>query len=573
MRQLAHYFLVVSLLLLSPCGFAADPVRARQGMVVSNDLIASRVGVEILRQGGNAVDAAIAVGLALAVTYPAAGNVGGGGFMLIRLADGTSTFIDFREKAPASATRDMYRTVKNHEAIRSDYQGQQMQMSLSESIVGWRAPGVPGTVRGLEMASQKYGKLPWKAVVDPAVKLARDGFDVQYNLAASLRNSTRLLGRFAETNRIFLRDGNFYEPGETFQQPDLARVLERVATEGSRGFYEGETATLIAKAMKENGGEITLEDLKNYHAVERKPLETTYNGYQVLTSPPPSSGGVGIAQMLGMLEGSGYQQGGFNAASTWHYVAEVMRRYYADRSKYLADPDFYTVPLSTLLDKQYLVARRATISPEKASTSDEILPGKAAGFESMETTHYSVVDSAGNAVAVTYTLNGSYGSGVTVPGTGILLNNEMDDFATKPGEPNMFGLVQGEANRVEPGKRPLSSMTPTILTKDGKLSMVVGSPGGGRIINAVLQAILNVVDFKMNAQDAVDAPRIHHQWQPDKLYVQDGISPDTRTILKSMGHDVTPSGYIGRLQAIVVRDDGWLEGGTNSIPHGGAVGY
>jgi gamma-glutamyltranspeptidase/glutathione hydrolase len=324
--------------------------------------------------------------------------------------------------------------------------------------------------------------------------------------------------------------------------------------------------------MQENGGEITLADLKNYHAVERAPLVTEYKGHKVITAPPPSSGGVGIVQMLGMLDGSGYEQGGFNAASTWHYLAEVMRRYYADRSEYLADPDFYAVPLSRLLDRQYLAARRASIDRGKATPSPAIAPGKAAGFESMETTHFSVVDSEGNAVALTYTLNGSYGSGVTVPGTGILLNNEMDDFATKPGEANMFGLVQGEANKVEPGKRPLSSMTPTIVEKDGKLKLVVGSPGGGRIINAVLQAIINVIDFGMNAQEAVDAPRIHHQWQPDKLYVQPGVSPDTTALLRQMGHDVTDSAYVGQLQAIVVKGD-WLEGGSNSIPHGGAIGY
>lgn len=470
MRRFLGFVLALALLAPSSSTFATEPVRARQGMVVSNDVIASNVGVEVLKRGGNAVDAAVAVGLALAVTYPAAGNVGGGGFMLIRLADGNSTFIDFREKAPASASRDMYHTVKNPDAISSDYQGEQMRIALSESMVGWRASGVPGTVRGLEMASSKYGKLPWKDVVTPAARLAREGFEVHYNLATSLKNSARLLGRFAETKRVFLRDGEFYEVGEIFRQPELAAVLERVAESGSPGFYEGETAALIAKAMRENGGEITLEDLKNYHAVERKPLSTSYNGYQVLTAPPPSSGGVGIVQMLGMLEGSGYQQGGFNAASTWHYLAEVMRRYYADRSEYLADPDYYEVPLGRLLDKQYLAARRSTISTERASKSDEVLPGKAPGYESMETTHYSVVDAAGNAVAVTYTLNGSYGSGVTVPGTGILLNNEMDDFATKPGEPNMFGLVQGEANKVEPGKRPLSSMTPTILSKEGSCS-------------------------------------------------------------------------------------------------------
>jgi gamma-glutamyltranspeptidase/glutathione hydrolase len=551
---------------------ATEPVRARHGMVASNDLIASQVGVDVLKKGGNAVDAAVAVGFALAVTYPAAGNLGGGGFMLIRKADGAATFIDFREKAPASANRDMYRTVKNPEAIRSDYQGEQMRMELSESIVGWRAPGVPGTVRGLEMASRKYGRKPWKDLVMPAVKLARDGFPVSYMLSASLKNSTRLLGRFAETNRIFLRNGKYYEAGETFRQPDLAKVLERVAKQGSKDFYEGETAQRIAKAMQENGGEITLADLKNYHAVERAPLVTEYKGHKVITAPPPSSGGVGIVQMLGMLDGSGYEQGGFNAASTWHYLAEVMRRYYADRSEYLADPDFYAVPLSRLLDRQYLAARRASIDRGKATPSPAIAPGKAAGFESMETTHFSVVDSEGNAVALTYTLNGSYGSGVTVPGTGILLNNEMDDFATKPGEANMFGLVQGEANKVEPGKRPLSSMTPTIVEKDGKLKLVVGSPGGGRIINAVLQAIINVIDFGMNAQEAVDAPRIHHQWQPDKLYVQPGVSPDTKALLRQMGHDVTDSAYVGQLQAIVVKGD-WLEGGSNSIPHGGAIGY
>jgi gamma-glutamyltranspeptidase/glutathione hydrolase len=551
---------------------ATEPVRARHGMVASNDRIASQVGVDVLKKGGNAVDAAVAVGFALAVTYPAAGNLGGGGFMLIRKADGAATFIDFREKAPASANRDMYRTVKNPEAIRSDYQGEQMRMELSESIVGWRAPGVPGTVRGLEMASRKYGRKSWKDLVMPAVKLARDGFPVSYMLSASLKNSTRLLGRFAETNRIFLRNGKYYEAGETFRQPELAKVLERVAKQGSKGFYEGETAQRIAKAMQENGGEITLADLKNYHAVERAPLVTEYKGHKVITAPPPSSGGVGIVQMLGMLDGSGYEQGGFNAASTWHYLAEVMRRYYADRSEYLADPDFYAVPLGRLLDRQYLAARRASIDRGKATPSQTIAPGKAAGFESMETTHFSVVDSEGNAVALTYTLNGSYGSGVTVPGTGILLNNEMDDFATKPGEANMFGLVQGEANKVEPGKRPLSSMTPTIVEKDGKLKLVVGSPGGGRIINAVLQAIINVIDFGMNAQEAVDAPRIHHQWQPDKLYVQPGVSPDTKALLRQMGHDVTDSAYVGQLQAIVVKGD-WLEGGSNSIPHGGAIGY
>ena len=559
-------------LTLLPLGPATEPVRARHGMVVSFDLIASEVGVSILKDGGNAVDAAVAVGLALAVTYPAAGNLGGGGFMLIRKADGTATFLDFREKAPASASRDMYLTVKNPGAIHSDYQDQQMRIDLNESLVGWRASGVPGTVRGLEMASKKYGRKPWKELVMPARNLAKNGFPVNYNLAASLKSSTSLLGRFPESKRIFLRDEAFYEVGETFRQPGLAAVLERVAEQGSKDFYEGETARLIAKGMQENGGEITLDDLRNYHAVERVPLRTEYKGYTVITAPPPSSGGVGIVEMLGMLEGSGYDKGGFNAASTWHYLAEVMRRSYADRSEYLADPDFYHVPLSRLTDKNYLKAKRATINPSTASRSEDIQPGKAPGYESMETTHFSVVDSEGNAVSMTYTLNGGYGSGVTVPGAGFLLNNEMDDFATRPGEPNMFGLVQGEANKVEPGKRPLSSMTPTIVEKDGKLAMVAGSPGGGRIINAVLQALLNVIDFGMNAQQAVDAPRIHHQWMPDKLNVEPGVSPDTIALLRKAGHDVVESGNVGQLQVIVVNGE-WLQGGSNSIPHGGAVGY
>lgn len=569
MRIFLAALLATALLTL---GRATEPVRARHGMVVSYDLIASEVGANVLRSGGNAVDAAVAVGFALAVTYPAAGNLGGGGFMLIRKADGMATFLDFREKAPASASRDMYLATKHSGAIRSDYQGQQMQINLSESLVGWRASGVPGTVRGLEMASKKYGRKPWRDLVMPAVNLAKNGFAVNYNLATSLRNSNALLGRFPESKRIFLRDEQFYEAGDTFRQPELAAVLERVAEQGSRGFYEGETASLIASGMQQNGGEITLDDLKNYDAVERVPLRTEYKGYTIITAPPPSSGGVGIIEMLGMLEGSGYEKGGFNAASTWHYLAEVMRRSYADRSEYLADPDFYHVPLARLTDKGYLRAKRSTIDPTRASRSEDIRPGKAPGYESMQTTHFSVVDSEGNAVSMTYTLNGSYGSGVTVPGAGFLLNNEMDDFATRPGEPNMFGLVQGEANKVEPGKRPLSSMTPTIVEKDGKVAMVAGSPGGGRIINAVLQALLNVIDFGMNAQEAVDAPRIHHQWMPDKLNVQPGVSPDTIALLRRMGHDVVESGSLGQLQVIVVNGE-WLEGGSNSIPHGGAVGY
>ncbi len=566
------FLAAVLIAILLPLGRATEPVRARHGMVVSADLVASGIGAEVLKSGGNAVDAAVAVGFALAVTHPAAGNLGGGGFMLIRRADGSATFLDFREMAPASARRDMYVARPNSGVIHSDYQGRQVQIEINESLVGWRASGVPGTVCGLEMASKKYGRKPWKDLVLPAVNLARNGFPVDYSLATSLKDSTALLGRFPESKRIFLRDGEFHQAGDLFRQPELAAVLERIAERGARDFYEGDTARLIADGMKKNGGEITLDDLKNYRAVEREPLTAEYKGYTIVTAPPPSSGGVGILEMLGMLDGSGYEQGGFNSASTWHYLAEVMRRSYADRSEYLADPDFYSVPLSRLLDKRYLASRRSTIDRSRASRSEDVRPGSAPGYESMETTHFSIVDRDGNAVAMTYTLNGSYGSGVTVPGAGFLLNNEMDDFATRPGQANMFGLVQGEANKVEPGKRPLSSMTPTIVARKGKLAMVAGAPGGGRIINAVLQAILNVIDFGMNAQQAVDAPRIHHQWMPDQLNVESGVSPDTIALLKRMGHDVVEIGNVGRLQLIVVNGE-WLEGGSNSIPHGGAVGY
>lgn len=566
------FLAAVLIAILLPLGRATEPVRARHGMVVSADLVASGIGAEVLKSGGNAVDAAVAVGFALAVTHPAAGNLGGGGFMLIRRADGSATFLDFREMAPASARRDMYVARPNSGVIHSDYQGRQVQIEINESLVGWRASGVPGTVCGLEMASKKYGRKPWKDLVLPAVNLARNGFPVDYSLATSLKDSTALLGRFPESKRIFLRDGEFHQAGDLFRQPELAAVLERIAERGARDFYEGDTARLIADGMKKNGGEITLDDLKNYRAVEREPLTAEYKGYTIVTAPPPSSGGVGILEMLGMLDGSGYEQGGFNSASTWHYLAEVMRRSYADRSEYLADPDFYSVPLSRLLDKRYLASRRSTIDRSRASRSEDVRPGSAPGYESMETTHFSIVDRDGNAVAMTYTLNGSYGSGVTVPGAGFLLNNEMDDFATRPGQANMFGLVQGEANKVEPGKRPLSSMTPTIVARKGKLAMVAGAPGGGRIINAVLQAILNVIDFGMNAQQAVDAPRIHHQWMPDQLNVESGVSPDTIALLKRMGHDVVEIGNVGRLQLILVNGE-WLEGGSNSIPHGGAVGY
>ncbi|HEV8146003.1 MAG TPA: gamma-glutamyltransferase, partial [Bryobacteraceae bacterium] len=495
----------------------------------------------------------------LAVTHPYAGNIGGGGFMLIRLADGRTTFIDFRERAPKQATRNMY----------LDAAGK----TTRDSLEGWRASGVPGSVRGFEMAHQKYGHAKWQSLVEPAVTLASRGFTVSYALAESLKSS-KLLPKFEKSKSVFQRGGNFYEMGDTFAQPELARTLERIAKQGAKDFYEGETAERFAAEMAKNGGTITLADLKDYQAVERKPLQGSYRNYSVISAPPPSSGGIGMLQMLGMLEGSGYEKTGAGSAASIHYAAEVMRRFYADRSEYMGDPDFFKVPLSGLLDPAYIKKRRDSIDRDHATPSDSIRPGRPAGSESGETTHYAVVDEQGNAVAVTYTLNGGYGSGVTVPGLGFLLNNEMDDFAAKPGEPNMFGLVQGEGNAIQPGKRPLSSMTPTIVLRDGKLFAVLGAPGGSRIPTAVLQVFLNIVDFKMNAQDAVDFPRFHHQWKPDKLSLDHNISPDTIALLKAKGHDVDhAAGTVGaRVEAIVI-DGGWLQGGTDGRGSGKAVGY
>ncbi|MCC6394116.1 MAG: gamma-glutamyltransferase [Bryobacterales bacterium] len=555
-RRTLSILLAVSLLAFP---LAADhPEHARHAMVVAQEPQATDVGVAVLKAGGNAVDAAVAVAFALAVTHPSAGNLGGGGFLLVRLANGESTFLDFRERAPGKASHDMY----------LDPGGKPTE----DSIVGWRAAGVPGTVSGLETAHRKFGSKPWAQLVEPAIRLAR-GFPVSYAFAKSLVSGAKLMSRFPESKRIFLRNGKYYEPDEIFAQPDLQRTLERIARGGAREFYEGETATRLAEAMKANGGLITLDDLRNYRTAERKPLTGAYRGYSIITAPPPSSGGLGILQMMGMLEGTNYQDYGAGSAAAIHFVAEAMRRYYADRSEYLGDPDFFRVQVSKLLDKKYIAARRATIQPGKASTSEEIKPGNLQLAESSETTHLSIVDEKGNAAALTYTINGGYGCGVTVPGLGFLLNNEMDDFAAKPGEPNMFGLVQGESNAIQPNKRPLSSMTPTILLKDGKLFMVAGAPGGSRIITGVLQVILNVVDFGMNVQDAIDAPRFHHQWMPDKLYLERGFSPDTIALLKARGHTVDRISSVANVEAIVVQPDGWLAGGTDRRAHGKAAGF
>jgi gamma-glutamyltranspeptidase/glutathione hydrolase len=551
------------LLGLSLCAslLARQPEFAKHAMVVSGDSLATDIGVKVLQSGGNAVDAAVAVGFAMAVTYPYAGNIGGGGFMLIRFADGRSTFIDFRERAPGKASHDMYLDAHGN--------------PTRESIEGWRSAGVPGTVRGFELAHQKYGRAKWDTLVEPAVDLAAKGFPVTYAFAESLKSARNLAGD-PESKRIFLKNGSTYEPGETLVQAELGRTLQRIAKSGAKEFYEGETARSLAVAMANNGGLITLDDLKNYSAVERTPLTGKYHGYDIITAPPPSSGGVGILQMMAMLEGSGYEKSGAGSAASIHYVAETMRRFFADRSQYLGDPDFFKAPLAGLLDSSYIQKRRATIDPAHATPSAQIRPGGPPGSESNETTHYNVVDAEGNAVAVTYTLNGGFGNGITVPGAGFLLNNEMDDFSAKPGASNMFGLLQGESNSIQPGKRPLSSMTPTILARDGKLFMILGAPGGSHIITAVLETVLNVVDFGMNAQDAVDAPRFHHQWMPDRLSLERGFSPDTIALLRARGHQIDEAGPHAGVAAVVediVNQEGWLQGAADGRRPGKAAGY
>lgn len=527
-------------------------------MVVAQEPLAADVGVSVLKSGGNAIDAAVAVAFALAVTHPSAGNIGGGGFILARFAAGGTAFIDFRERAPESASRNMY----------LDQEGK----LTDGSRIGWRAAGVPGTVRGLEHAHRKYGSKPWAELLRPAVEMARGGVILSYAEARSMCAAARLLERFPESKRIFLKGGPCYEPGERFAQPELAAALERIAREGAKDFYEGETARRLAAEMARHGGTITLEDLKGYQVVEREPLTGLYKGYDIITAPPPSSGGVGLLQMMGMLEGTGYEKPGAGSAAAIHFMAEVMRRYYADRAEYLGDPDFVKVPVRGLLNPDYVRKLRASIDPARATPSDTLRPGNAPDYESAETTHFNVIDSQGNIVALTYTINGSYGSGVTPPGLGFLLNNEMDDFAAKPGEPNMFGLVQGEANAIAPRKRPLSSMTPTIVLRGGKPYLVAGAPGGSRIITGVTQVILNVLDFGMTIQEAVDQPRFHHQWKPDRLMLEKGFSPDTVELLRRRGHQIEQITSVGSVEAVMI-EGGWIQGAQNGRSAGKAAGY
>ena len=508
----------------------AQVARAAHGMVASASGLASQVGVRLLRRGGNAVDAAVGVGLALAVVYPEAGNLGGGGFMLIRLADGRSTVIDYREIAPALATRTMYLDTSGH-------------VLKNASLVGYRAVGVPGTVAGLARAQRRYGRLPWREVVEPARRLAAHGFVVSPTLAASLQRAARTpLGHFAESRRVFLRGGQPPRAGEVFRQPALAATLRRLERYGPREFYWGDTARRIARDMRAHGGLVTRTDLRRYRAVERQPLHGTYRGYGVLTMPPPSSGGIALLEMLNILEHDGLRQSGYQTANTDHRLIEAMRRAFADRSAFLGDPDFVKMPVRGLTSKAYAAHVAGTIDPVRATPSAKIGPGRPQAYESPETTHFSVVDAQGDAVSNTYTLNMLYGSGVTVPGTGVLLNDEMDDFSSKPNTPNGFGLIQGNANAIAPRKRPLSSMTPTILTRGGRLFLVIGSPGGPTIINTVLQVIVNLVDHGMTLTQAIAAPRLHHQWLPDVIRYEPGaVPPRVRAALRAEGYQFAPS--------------------------------
>ncbi len=544
-----------------------DPVRARHAMVASQHELASKIGVDIMKKGGNAVDAAIAVGLALAVVYPEAGNIGGGGFMLIRKPNGGTFAIDYREMAPKSAHRDVF-VDKDGNLIRGE----------GSSTVGYRASGVPGTLAGFDLAFKKYGsgKIKWHDLVEPARALAKEGYVLSHRLAELFKAYKNNLSKYPDSNRIFLNNGKYFSEGDRLVQADLAATLARIQKDGAREFYTGKTAELIAADMKANNGLITMEDLRNYQAKERMPLRGTYRGHEIITMPPPSSGGIVMLQVLNMLEKYDMAAMEYNSAARYHIYTEASRRAFADRAEFMADPDFADVPVNTLIDKKYADKRASSIDLTKASSSREIGHGQIVRAEPTETTHYTVVDAAGMVVSNTYTINDLYGSAVTAKGTGVLLNDEMDDFAAKPGQPNLFGLIQGERNAVQPGKRPLSSMTPTIvLKKDGTLWFALGARGGPRIISAVIQSVINVIDYKMDIQAAIDAPRVHHQWFPDELmYEPYGMSPDTRKILSGYGHKfVQRPGNIASATGIMIGDDGFRLGAIDSRSDGEAIGY
>ena len=542
-------------------GDRIHPQLGPAGMVAAQNHHSARVGANILEAGGNAVDAAVAVGFSLAVTLPRAGNLGGGGFMLIYSAEsGTSVAIDYREMAPMRATRDMY----------LDENG---DVDRRRATFSHLASGVPGTVAGLYRAHQEFGRLPWKRLLQSAIQQAREGVEVSYDLAALLSaRKERMCGNEATCRYFYKEDGEPYEPGEILRQQDLAGVLERIAEDGPAGFYKGETARLIAAEMARGGGLVDETSLAAYEPAVREPVRGTYRGFEVITMPPPSSGGIHVLQMLNILEHFPVAELGFGSADNIHLLAEVARLAYADRSQHLGDPDFYKVPTAWLTSKDYAGELAATIDMQSARKSADVAPGTAPHVESPDTTHYSVIDADGNMVATTTTLNFSFGSAISVPGAGFLLNNEMDDFVSKPGVPNAYGLLGGEANAIESGKRPLSSMTPTLVLADGKPWFATGSPGGSRIITTVLQMIVNMIDHGMNLAEATLAPRMHHQWYPDVLQLESGISPDTVKLLREKGHDIRDSRYtMGSLQSVSVKNGVFRGASDTRRPNAGSI--
>lgn len=574
MRIQHKWLIVCGLLVLLTGSIAAAPLRpvhAQHAMVASVHELASRAGVEMMQSGGNSVDAAVATGFALAVVHPQAGNLGGGGFLLLRKANGEVRFIDFREKAPAAATQDMY----------LDTQGSVIE---NASLIGYKAIGVPGSVAGLVYSEKKYGKLSLDKVMAPAIKLARDGFALAWEDTEDLKDDD--LAKFAASKRIFQRDGKYYQPGEILKQPELARTLERISRNPD-DFYHGAMARELAAAIAKGGGLITADDLANYEVKEREPIRGTYRGYDVISAPPPSSGGIALVEILNILEGFDLAKFGNRSAQSIHLTVEAFRRAFYDRAEFLGDPDFAKIPVPQLLDKRYAEAWRESIDPNHASASTALK--RPSVFNELErvaqtqpyvirepqnTTHFSVVDSDGNAVAVTTTLNDTLGSRVTAEGLGFLLNNEMDDFAVKQGVPNAYGLIQGPANAIGPGKRPLSAMTPTIVLKDGKLFLVLGSPGGPTIITTVANILMGVVDFGLDIQESVNAPRVHNQWLPDAIEVEDRLSPDTMNLLRSKGHKLKVLHFWGDGECIMVDPKtGERLGASDGRNNGKAVGY
>jgi gamma-glutamyltranspeptidase / glutathione hydrolase len=581
-----HKSLIWLLMAAAAAGGAAgarastQPVHAQHAIVVSVHELASRSGVEIMQAGGNAVDAAVATGFALAVVHPPAGNLGGGGFMLIRMADGSAHFVDYREKAPAAAKPDMY----------LDAQGNVIE---GASEIGYKSIAVPGSVAGLVYAEQKYGKLTLQQVMAPAIKLAREGYALTWGEARGFQHEADL-ARFSESRRVFQRDGNYYKPGEIFRQPDLARTLERIAAKPD-DFYHGALARELAAAVQKGGGIITADDLAHYEVKEREPVRGTYRGYEILSAPPPSSGGTVLVEALNILEGYDLAKLGDRSSQSIHLTMEAFRRAFFDRAEFMGDPDFSKIPVSPLLDKKYAAAWRESIDPAHASVSKELKrpaifneleqyaathPQPAGMHEGQHTTHYSVVDEAGDAVAVTTTINAWFGSAVTADGLGFLLNDEMDDFSAKPGVPNSDGLIQGAANAIGPGKRPLSSMTPTIVLRYGKPFLVLGSPGSSKIITTVANVLMGVVDYGMNIQEAANAPRFHNQWLPDLVYVEKWFSPDTISALEKMGHHVQVGlredggGYWSDAECVEIDPQtGERLGASDGRGNGKAVGY